>query len=102
VFRWDITEAASRRLRTVKFKSEHFPTADSVSPLYGGVPMFIVQAFSNANDPALTLTLATSDEAVATVRSWQNRGKTDIRVIGDGRIYFAEEFLLTVNSVDIA
>lgn len=64
------------------------------------LPMFIIQAHSNPDDAATSLTVLTRGEALATAMGWIGRGKTGVRVIGDGRIYSPEEFALTIGQPD--
>ena len=62
--------------------------------------MFIVQAYSNPEDAAMTMTVVTRQEALATAVAWQDRGKIGIRIVGDDRIYSPEEFALTIGQPD--
>jgi hypothetical protein len=63
--------------------------------------MFVIQADANPDDSATSLAVVSRSEALATARSWGERGKLGIRIIGDGRIYSAEEFAATIGQPDV-
>jgi len=62
--------------------------------------MFIVQGKSREPAGIVNVTKASRREALQTASDFQNQGLPFVTVIGDGRVYTAEEFALTVANGD--
>jgi hypothetical protein len=58
--------------------------------------MFIVQGKSREPAGIVKVTKASRREALETANDFQNQGMPFVTIIGDGRVYTAEEFALTV------
>ncbi|HKH03485.1 MAG TPA: hypothetical protein VKB08_22590 [Bradyrhizobium sp.] len=62
--------------------------------------MFIVQGKSREPAGIVKVTKASRQEALETASDFQHQGLPFVTIIGDGRVYTAEEFALTVTNGD--
>jgi hypothetical protein len=62
--------------------------------------MFIVQGKSREPAGIVKVTKASRQEALETASDFQNQGLPFVTIIGDGRVYTAEEFALTLANGD--
>jgi hypothetical protein len=62
--------------------------------------MFIVQGKSREPAGIVKVTKASRQEALETASGFQNQGLPFVTIIGDGRVYTAEEFALTLANGD--
>ena len=58
--------------------------------------VYIVQADLPDSNDAVSITLSSGEDALAVARRWAADGNKGVRIIGDGRIYFVEEFERTI------
>jgi hypothetical protein len=57
---------------------------------------YVVQAIAPSNHVAISQTVAARDEALTLAVDWEAQGHTRIRIIGDGRIYTAQQLAMAV------
>jgi len=62
---------------------------------------FNVQRDGPGND-AVSVTIDDRKEAFALAIEWLDGGRTGIKIIGDGRVYSAMEFALTIGQGNLA
>ena len=62
--------------------------------------MFIVQSFSTTDELATTVAVVDRAEALALAKSWKTIGRSNIRSVGDGRLYSLKEFSLTKDGLN--
>ena len=53
---------------------------------------YIVQADLPDSNDVVSITLSSGGDALEVARRWVADGNKSVRIIGDGRIYFVEEF----------
>ncbi len=51
---------------------------------------YIVQAAGGLDDDFVSLAASDRREALAVAIEWMSEGRTDVRIVGDGRIYTPE------------
>ena len=56
----------------------------------------LVQALLPGSDQAVTVKVATREDALKIVAEWQAEGRSSIRILGDGRVYMPAELAMTI------
>ena len=66
--------------------------AKVVPHLGDGFMAYVVQADIPGREDAASITLDSREDALKAARRWVADGNNSVRIIGDGRIYFPEDF----------